>query len=117
MCLKRLRFFCFIIGCNFHSHANRLFGILDLHNRSEFTMNIFIKKSILSTVLLILAHFLPSQASSDLYLKDKMQQAKTGDYIVASINNCYNVLLIRKRLDDYMSIEEITAPNAKLRSS
>lgn len=66
---------------------------------------------------LCLILLLQSQAFSDLYLKDKMQQAKTGDYIVASINNCYNVLLIRKRVDDYMSIEEITAQSAKLRSS
>jgi hypothetical protein len=79
---------------------------------SNTFLSIFIR-----AMLINMALFLPSYVFPDLYLKDKMQQAQAGDYIVASINNCYNVLLIRKRLDDYMSIEEITAPSGKLRSS
>lgn len=74
-------------------------------------------KWIYGLLTLIMALFLPNQGNCDLFLRDKMRQAKQGDYIVATINNCYNVLLIRDKSEDWMTIEEITVPQGHMQAS
>ncbi|MFQ5729007.1 MAG: hypothetical protein ACE5GN_01430 [Waddliaceae bacterium] len=50
-----------------------------------------------------------------MYLKDRLQTAEVGDYIVAALDNTYTAIIIKEKSPQKMSIEEITVPAARLR--
>lgn len=85
-----------------------------LNTFTRGVMMISLKQEIAGIFLAIAFIVMPCQAFSDLFLKDKMLQAKEGDYVVATINNCYNILVVRNRVGEMMTIEEITIPAPKL---
>lgn len=46
----------------------------------------------------------------------KLQEAEKGDYIVATINRIYTVLIVREKMGNTLSIEEISVPKAAVMS-
>jgi hypothetical protein len=67
---------------------------------------------IMCSLALTLCCFL--EASPTLYLRDNLQRAQKGDYIVMVQNKNYLLFHIQDRNDKTMAIEEITAPISKL---
>ena len=69
-------------------------------------------------VILILSLFMPlffcCGIETELFLKENLRRAKSGDYLVTLQNKNYTVLLIRSNDSSQMSIEEITIPMARI---
>lgn len=51
---------------------------------------------------------------ADFSLRDNLQRAKPGDFIVASQNKNYTLLHIYAKKNDVLTIEEITVPTARM---
>lgn len=66
---------------------------------------------------LVLSSFVTGKSDAAMHLIDRLQGAQVGDYIVTAIDNTYTVLIIKEKLNDKMSIEEITIPLGRLQNS
>lgn len=54
-------------------------------------------------------------ATEDIFLlRNNLQRAQTGDYIVTTQNKNYTILLVRGRENDNLNIEEITVPHSRI---
>lgn len=58
--------------------------------------------------------FFDQIAASDLLLRDNLERARPGDFLVTSQNKNYTVLSIRGRNGQQLYIEEITVPLARI---
>jgi hypothetical protein len=67
-------------------------------------------KNIIKFLLGTLLFFSPFISSADLYLRDNLQKATTGDFIVTAQNKTYTVLLVSKKSGNILNIEEISIP-------
>lgn len=69
--------------------------------------------------LYILAYFLcislDIQADQNLYLRDNLQRARPGDFIVVSANKTDTVMHIYDKQDHVLTIEEIAVPDVRRR--
>lgn len=63
--------------------------------------------------LLTLLFFFSLQAK-ELYLKDNLEQAKVGDYVVTSQNRTYTLLLIAAKSEQTIYLEEISIPEGRI---
>jgi hypothetical protein len=57
------------------------------------------------------------QGQNVLYLRDNLKLANPGDYIVTAQGKAYTLLHIHDRIQDRLTIEEITVPMSKINSS
>lgn len=62
--------------------------------------------------LLAFLMLLTTSLFADTYLRDNLQRAKPGDYIVTAQNKMYTLLFIRDRTPTNLTIEEISTPIA-----
>lgn len=70
---------------------------------------------LLSQLLLsLLVATTPLAAQETLVFKERLKQAEAGDYIVAAIDTNYTALIVRDKQGETITIEEITAPGARL---
>ena len=69
---------------------------------------------LLKTVLFfIFCGLLPTLQSEELYLRDNLQRAQPGDYIVTSANKTLTVMHIFDKQNSIMTVEEIVVPENK----
>ncbi len=54
-------------------------------------------------------------SAETLWLREGLEQAHEGDYLVTSCNKTYTLLLIREKRGDSMVLEEISAPQVRLK--
>jgi hypothetical protein len=64
--------------------------------------------------LLLLLVILPLTTWGSLVLRDNMNNAAIGDYIVTAQNKVYTMLLVTQRDGDEIQIDEITVPSSKI---
>ena len=57
---------------------------------------------------------MPIQAAQELYLRDNLGRAQTGDFIVTSSNKNYTLLHIYDKTERSLVMEEITVPDSKI---
>lgn len=67
-------------------------------------------------LIIFLCLIVSSDGFSDLYLKDNLQRAQPGDYIVTAQNKTYTVLHIFAKENQNLIIEEITVPVTQIQS-
>ena len=65
---------------------------------------------ILCCLLIYFCCFLPHLNGEDMFLRNNLKLARTGDFIVTTQNKTYTVLLINHITDQEIAIEEITTP-------
>jgi hypothetical protein len=63
-------------------------------------------------IIKMLGIFVPLQAE-ELFLRNNLQRAQPGDYIVISTNKTQTLLHIRNKHDQILTIEEIAIPESK----
>ena len=69
-------------------------------------------------ILVFTTSFLSSLKSAEtLFLRDNLQQAQSGDYLVISFNKTDTLLHIRGRKDNILTIEEIAIPESVRRKN
>jgi hypothetical protein len=54
-------------------------------------------------------------ADTEMYLKDNLQKARPGDYIVTSINKTYSLLHVYDKKDNILFLEEINVPENRIK--
>lgn len=73
-------------------------------------------KKILFFFVLVLTSQFSSVASNEIFLRDNLQKARAGDFIVIAQGKSYNLLAIRNVTPNSFTLEEITLPmNAKIK--
>lgn len=74
------------------------------------------KFNLLIILFLVLASGMISslQAEEELLLRDNLNRAKAGDYLVTAQNKNYSILIIRSKEGEQLSIEEITMPTSRV---
>lgn len=106
-----------ILNTDFELNKNSSVGfhyaLLCRHNSSKFILGLFIMRFIIC--LLSLAFLCFNQTpqypvQNLLVLRDNLQQAKAGDYIVVARNKNYTLLLIADHQSNRLVFEEITVP-------
>lgn len=76
-----------------------------------------IQSILLLACLFLIGTLLPfySQAAEEtLLLRNNLQRAQPGDYIVTAQNKNYTILLVRSKDTDNISIDEITVPSQRV---
>lgn len=69
-------------------------------------------------VFVSLLFFTGLQAAEDNFLlRTNLQRAQAGDYIVTAQNKNFTLLLVHSRNGDYLNVEELTIPSARLPKS
>jgi len=68
-----------------------------------------------ATFLMLIAAIFPATSKAAMFLKDRLQGAEVGDYIVTALDNTYTVLIIKEKSDQQISIEEITIPSRRIK--
>ncbi len=71
-------------------------------------------KYLFPCLLFLLGTFFPFHAEGAMFLRDRLQSAEVGDYIVTAIDKTYTALIVKEKSENSISIEEITIPAARL---
>ena len=73
-------------------------------------------KALFLMCAVLIAGFIPSTADavSGMFLKDRLQTAEVGDYIVTAIDNNYTLLVVKEKNEYEMTIEEISIPAKRI---
>lgn len=71
--------------------------------------------ALLITMAMLLFKFFCLQAGEEMVLRDNLQRAHQGDYVVTAQGKTYTVLHIFEKKNDLLTIEEISAPSGRLR--
>lgn len=68
---------------------------------------------LLVSFFLFLGLFCCRSADAAVLLKDRLQTAETGDYIVTAIDKTFTLLLVKDKTEHNILIEEVTIPAAR----
>jgi hypothetical protein len=68
--------------------------------------------SFVSLILCVLG-FIPTVEAEDLYLKNNLQKAQPGDYLVISANKTITIMHIYDKRSEMLTIEEIAVPEGR----
>jgi hypothetical protein len=68
------------------------------------------KIKVFALLLVFIIFTIDSNANDQIYLRDNLKQAKKGDYIVTVQNKMYTLLHIYDKVNNNLTIEEISVP-------
>ncbi|MEI8124171.1 MAG: hypothetical protein WCG42_00265 [Parachlamydiaceae bacterium] len=77
----------------------------------------FIPKKILALILFFMLPFSVNALQDELLLRENLNKARKGDYLVTAQNKNYTILLVRNKTDELLDFEEITMPMSRSPSS
>ncbi len=70
-------------------------------------------KKLFHLIFILIVSYLPLVSAQTLYLKDNLQRAQPGDYIVITANKTNTLMHIYGRQNQFLIVEEIAAPMSR----